>query len=72
MAPLDTILLLVFSIISVGGIALAVWCFRKALKVSDKKDGDFKMFLWAVGTMFWLVVAGMCTAYILLPILFNG
>lgn len=71
MVPLDRILLIAFTMISAAGVTLAVWCFTKALKVSNKKDGDFKMFLWAVGAMFGLVVAGMCTAYILLPILFR-
>jgi len=46
-----------------------VFSFRKALKVSGDRDGDFKMFLWSVGSMIGLIVGGMILAYILLPIL---
>lgn len=71
MAKLDLILSLVFGTISFIALWGAALCFRKALRVSGERDGDFKMFLWAVGTLFGLIVSGMSAAYILLPILFT-
>ena len=68
---LDLILFILFGTISLTALAGAIWCFRKALKVSSEKDGDLKMFLWALGTKFGLIVSGMSAAYILLPIIFN-
>jgi hypothetical protein len=70
-AKLDLILFIVFGIISLTALAAALWCFRKALRVSGEKDGDLKMFLWAMGTMFGLIISGMSAAYILLPIIFH-
>jgi hypothetical protein len=70
--PLDTILLLCFGFLTIVGLAAAAWCFRKALTVASEKDGDLKMFLWGLGTLIGLIVAGMSAAYILLPILFHG
>jgi hypothetical protein len=40
--------------------------------VSGEKDGDLKMFLWALGTLLGLILSGMSAAYILLPILLHG
>ena len=71
MAKLDLILLIGFGALSVVGLLAAVLCFRKALRVSNQKDGDFKMFLWAVGSLFGMIIAGMSTAYILLPIILH-
>ena len=71
MQNLDLILSMVFGTISVLSLAGGIWCFRMALKVSNQKDGDLKMFLWAVGTMANLIVSGMSAAYILLPIFFH-
>jgi hypothetical protein len=68
MAKLDLILTIVFGALSVLGAASAVACLRMALKVSSAKDGDLKMFFWAVGSMVGLLVAGMSVAYFLLPI----
>jgi hypothetical protein len=68
----DTILLICFGTLSAASFAGAIWCFRRALKVSGEKDGDLKMFLWALGTLLGLIVSGMGTAYILLPILLHG
>jgi hypothetical protein len=48
-----------------------VLCFRKALAVSGEKDGDLKMFFWAFGSMVGLIISGMSTAYILLPIILH-
>ncbi|MFN0157931.1 MAG: hypothetical protein ACKVRP_07650 [Bacteroidota bacterium] len=70
MARLDIILTIVFSTLALGGLAVAILCFRKAMKVSGQKDGDLKMFVWAAIALLGLVIAGMSAAYILLPILF--
>lgn len=71
MAKLDLALTLVFGTISLLSLIAAVLCFRKALKVSGERDGDFKMFFWAVGSMIGLIVSGMSVGYILLPIFFT-
>ena len=71
MGPLDTILFLFFGLLTISGLAAAAWCFHKALNVANEKDGDLKMFLWGLGTLIGLIVAGMSAAYILLPILFH-
>ncbi len=68
---LDLILSIVFGTISATAFVLAVWCLRKALKVSGTRDGDLKMFVWAMGSMIGLIVSGMSAAYILLPILIH-
>lgn len=68
MVRLDLILTIVFGTISVLGLAATVICLRMALKVASEKDGDVKMFFWAVGSLVGLVLAGMSSAYILLPI----
>jgi hypothetical protein len=68
----DLTLLIAFGTISAGALGLAVWCFRKALKVSGTRDGDLKMFVWAMGTMIGLIVSGMSAAYILLPIILHS
>jgi hypothetical protein len=67
----DLILLAVFGILAVAGAGWAVFCLRRALRTATEKNGEFRMFLWGVGTMAGLIVAGMSTAYILLPILFG-
>ncbi len=71
MAKLDFMLALVFGTAAFIGLISAAYCFRTALRVSGERDGDFKMFLWAVGALLGLIVAGMSAAYILLPILFT-
>jgi hypothetical protein len=71
MAKLDLILFAVFGSIALLSTAGAVLTFRQALRVSGERDGDLKMFLWAAGSMICLIIAGMSTAYILLPILFH-
>ncbi len=70
MAKLDLILTIVFSSISVFAFIGTVYCMRKALKVSNERDGDLKMFVWAVGSLIGLIIAGLSAAYILLPIFF--
>lgn len=71
MAKLDLILTLIFSAVALLASFLTVFCMRKAMSVSGERDGDLKMFLWAVGSLIGLIIAGMSAAYILLPILFN-
>ncbi len=71
MAKLDLILTLIFSGVALLGSIGTVYCMRKALRVSGERDGDLKMFLWAVGSLIGLIIAGMSAAYILLPIFFN-
>lgn len=71
MAQVDLILTIAFGTITAVFLVVAVWCFRKALKVSGERDGDLKMFLWAVGSFIGLIIAGMSSAYILLPIFFH-
>jgi hypothetical protein len=71
MAKLDLILFVVFGLISALSLAASVLCFRKALAVSGEKDGDLKMFFWALGSMLGLIISGMSAAYILLPIIFH-
>ena len=71
MAKLDLVLFLVFGTITLLGLTLSLLCFRRALRVSGKKDGDLQMFLWAFGSMIGLIIAGMSAAYIVLPILFH-
>ncbi|MBI5472113.1 MAG: hypothetical protein HY961_07175 [Ignavibacteriae bacterium] len=71
MAKLDFTLAIAFSAIALIGLLSAALCLRKALRVSGERDGDFKMFLWALGAMVGLIVAGMSAAYILLPIFFT-
>jgi hypothetical protein len=70
MPNLDLVLAVVFTLTSAGAFALAIWCFRKAMKVSGTRNGDLKMFGWAMGSMLGLIVSGMSAAYILLPLLF--
>lgn len=71
MANLDLYLALGFGTVTIISLLATVICFRKALRVSGERDGDVKMFLWSVGSLVGLVVAGMSAAYILLPILFT-
>lgn len=71
MAKLDLILFIVFGFLAVAGLAGAILCFRKALKVAGERDGDLKMFVWALGSMVSLIIAGMSAAYFLLPIIFH-
>ena len=71
MAKLDFALTIIFGALALTSLITAILCFRQALKVSGDRDGDFKMFLWAVGSLMGLILGGMSTAYILLPILFT-
>lgn len=67
----DIILLAVFGTLAAAGAAWAVYCLRRAMRVAHAPGGEFRMFLWGVGAMAGMIVAGMSGAYILLPILFG-
>lgn len=71
MLKLDLILFVVFGLISAVSLTAAILCFRQALKVANQRDGDLKMFFWALGSMVGMIVAGMSAAYILLPIVYS-
>jgi hypothetical protein len=71
MAKLDLILFIAFGTLALVMFVMAVLCFRKALAVANQKDGDIKMFFWAVGTFISLIISGLSAAYILLPIIFH-
>jgi hypothetical protein len=71
MAPLDRILFLVFGALTALGVLCFILCSRAALRAARKQDGELKMFFWAVGAMIGFIIAGMSSAYILLPILLN-
>ena len=68
---MDLALFIGFGTLSVLALTGAALCFRKALKVSGQRDGDLKMFFWATGTLFGLIIAGASAGYILLPILLH-
>lgn len=72
MARLDLILFLVFGLISLLGLAASIFCMSRSLKAARDRDGELRMFFWALGSMAGLVVAGMSAAYILLPILWTA
>jgi len=69
--PLDRTLLISFGAMMLLGLGIAFVCFRKSLRVAGDKDGDLKMFFWALGGMVGLILAGMSAVYILLPILLH-
>jgi len=71
MAQQDLVLLAAFGSIVIVTLVVAVLCFRKALAVANQKDGDLKMFFWAVATFVSLIISGLSSAYILLPIIFH-
>jgi hypothetical protein len=71
MAKLDLVLFILFGAMALIGSVTAVVCFRMALKVAGARDGDVKMFFWALASMLGLIVAGMSLAYILLPIIIH-
>ena len=71
MANLDLILLLSFGAVSLGAFAASFWCLRRAMAAAGKKDGDIRMFFWALGMFATLIVSGLSAAYILVPILFG-
>ncbi len=71
MAKLDLILFIIFGTFAVCGLCAAVFSIRKAMRVACEKEGELRMFFWAVAAMIGLIVSGVSTAYILLPILYN-
>ena len=71
LANLDTILGVSFGVLATLSLLGAILCFRKALAAASHKDGELKMFFWATGTLIGLIVSGLSSAYILLPIIMN-
>lgn len=71
MPTLDLTLLIAFGTLCLAGLGAAAWCFRKSLRVSNERDGDLKMFFWALGGLAGLILAGMSAAYILIPIIIH-
>jgi len=67
----DTVLLIVFGILSGLGLAVGAVGFGLAIKHAKKPEGEIKMALWAILGLAGLVLAGMSWAYFLLPILWN-
>ncbi len=67
MGTFDLVVTIVFSCISIGSLAGAIGCIRKALRVSGERDGDLKMFFWSVGALVTLIISGLSAAYILIP-----
>jgi hypothetical protein len=41
------------------------------VKSAKKPEGELKMALWSFGALAGMVVAGMCFAYFIIPILLN-
>jgi hypothetical protein len=70
MGSIDKTIAIVFGTVALLSLVGSILAFRKAFKVSSHRDGDIKMFLWALAGMFCLIVAGMSAAYFLLPLLF--
>jgi hypothetical protein len=68
MGRLDLFLAIFFGIASLASLGAAIWCLRQSFRASGQRDGDIKMFVWAMGAIFGLIVSAMCAAYILLPI----
>jgi hypothetical protein len=71
MAPLDRILFLLFSALTAIGVLCFLLCSRAALRAARERDRELKMVFWAVGAMIGFIIAGVSSAYILLPILLN-
>ncbi|MEP0823622.1 MAG: hypothetical protein HRF44_12315 [Ignavibacterium sp.] len=67
----DSLLLVVFGVVSFLGLAAGGSGFALAIKYAKKPDGEIRMALWAFVGLAGLVVAGMSWAYFLLPILLN-
>ncbi|MBI4418886.1 MAG: hypothetical protein HY563_08915 [Ignavibacteriales bacterium] len=65
----DSILLIVFGTLSIFGLAGGVLGFALAMKHAKRPDGELKMAVWAIVGLGGLVVAGMSSAYFLIPIL---
>ena len=70
MGRLDLILLIAFGTVTTVTLAIAIWCWRNALRQARRPDGELPMFFWALGMFAALIVSGLSLAYILIPILF--
>lgn len=71
MAPLDRILFLLFGAFAALGVLCFLLCARGALRAAREREGELKMVFWAFGGMIGFIIAGVSSAYILLPILLN-
>lgn len=69
MTTFDLIVLGIVVFTILFGLLTAFLCFRKAFRVAGDKDGELRMFFWAMGGLVGLVVAAMVLAYVLLPVL---
>ncbi len=67
----DSILLIVFGILTLLALAFGAMSLTFAVKNAKKPDGELKMALWSFGALAGLVFAGMASAYFLIPILFR-
>ncbi|MFH0988951.1 MAG: hypothetical protein V1799_02935 [bacterium] len=67
----DNILIAVFGVISLIGFAIGGICFYFAIQNAKKNGNEITMALWSFGGLAGIVVAGMCWAYFLIPILYN-
>jgi len=73
MAKLDNILFWIFLFISIISLSFSAFSFYRAYKNADFKidPEGVRMFLWSLGGLAGLIIAGMSAAYILLPIIFH-
>ncbi len=67
----DSILVLVFGILTFLSLAFGAMSLYFAVQNAKKPEGELKMALWSFGALAGLVFAGMASAYFLLPILFR-
>lgn len=67
----DSLLLIVFGVLCLAGLAGGVTGFSLAVKYAKKPDDEIRMALWAIAGLGGLVLAGMSAAYFLIPILIN-
>lgn len=67
----DSILLIVFGILSTAALLVGGLGIYFAMQNARKKEGEMKMVFWAVVALAGLTFAGMSWAYFLIPILAN-
>ncbi|MGH2566760.1 MAG: hypothetical protein ACRDGA_00350 [Bacteroidota bacterium] len=67
----DSLLLIVFGILSTVSLAVGILGAYLALRTAKKNESEIKMALWSVVALAGFTVAGMSWAYFLIPILIN-